>query len=271
MTAKSMTTSDGAVLRYLDEGAGPIVVLLHGLGCNRAHWELQRQPLVDAGFRVIIPDLRLHGESDRPAFGHRVSRLGKDLAELIHAEELFDVALVGHSMGVSVGLAYVSLEGTARLSSFVAIDQSPRIVNDDSWQWGVRQVSWATMEDQLAGRMPWGDPAREPAMPEDVASMVEAAGAFQNFSEEPLRRLTLDHFVSDWRDAIGLLEVATWVVTGAFSPSFPVEGMHWFAETAPRGSLTVYSRSGHCPHWNQHREFNDDLIRFLAEDRPLAH
>ncbi|MCW3492683.1 alpha/beta fold hydrolase [Microbacterium sp. SSM24] len=264
MTEKSFTTTDGAVLRYLDEGAGRTVVLVHGLGCNRAHWEFQRQPLVDAGFRVIIPDLRLHGESDRPAFGHRVSRLGQDLSELMDAENLTEVALIGHSLGVSVALAYVSLAGTRRLSHFVAIDQTPRIVNDASWEWGVREVRWEALEDQLAGRTPWGDPGREPAMPAEVAEMVSAAGAFQSFTEEPLRRLALDHFVSDWRDAVTLLDVPTWVVTGALSPSFPVESMHWFADSARHGTLSIYPSSGHCPHWNEHREFNDDLIGFLA-------
>lgn len=158
---------------------------------------------------MIAPDLRLHGESDRPASGHRVSRLGQDLAELLQAEGLFDVALVCHSMGVSVALAYVSLVGTTRLSRFVAIDQSPRIVNDSSWQWGVRQVHWATLEEQLAGRMPWGDPSREPATPSGVALMMETAGPFQDFLGEGLARLTLDHFVSDWRDVVPLLDIPT--------------------------------------------------------------
>lgn len=50
MTEKSLTSTDGTVLRYLDEGAGPAVVLVHGLGCNRRHWELQRQPLSTQDF-----------------------------------------------------------------------------------------------------------------------------------------------------------------------------------------------------------------------------
>ena len=214
-------------------------------------------------------DLRFHGESDSPEFGQRISRLAMDVSDLIEHERLSDVAMVGHSMGVSVGLAYVSLAGGDALSKFVAIDQSPRIINDANWPWGVRGVGWTTMRAQLDGELGWGDPSREPEPSAGVLAMLENAGGIMDFQTSPLAALKLDHFVSDWSDVVPELRVPTWVVTGGHSPSFPLEGMEWFASTAPDGRLTVYEDSGHCPHWNEYSAFNRDLIEFLrADDRP---
>jgi pimeloyl-ACP methyl ester carboxylesterase len=53
------------------------------------------------------------------------------------------------------------------------------------------------------------------------------------------------------------------VATGRYSPSFPLEGMQWFAEALPDSSLSVFENSGHCPHWNEPEDFNRELLAFL--------
>ena len=50
-----------------DEGSGPAVVLLHGFPDSHKLWRHQVPALVDAGYRVIVPDLRGFGESSKPA------------------------------------------------------------------------------------------------------------------------------------------------------------------------------------------------------------
>jgi non-heme chloroperoxidase len=259
---KTFTTSDGAHLAYTDEGEGQAIVLVHGMLCHRGHWKLQRDALLGAGYRLIALDLRFHGESDRAVGGHRISRLGQDLGELIAEENLNEVVLVGHSMGVSVTLAYLSLHGTRSVAAIVAIDQAPRIINDETWQWGVRHVTWSTLEGQITGQISWSEFDREPPAPPHVQQLLHDVGGVEDFYASPLG-LRFDHFTADWRDVVPAINVSLWVATGQHSPSFPLEGMRWIAETAPRGRLTVYPDSGHCPHWNEPDAFNHDLLRFL--------
>src|SRR3954467_14396788 len=57
---------DGVTLSVLDEGEGPAVLLLHGFPDSSYLWRKQVPALLDAGLRVIAPDLRGFGESDRP-------------------------------------------------------------------------------------------------------------------------------------------------------------------------------------------------------------
>jgi len=111
--------------------------------------------------------------------------MGQDVAELLAAERLDEVTLIGHSMGVSVGLAYMSLHGTGAVRDFVAIDQAPRIMNDATWAWGVRHVQWATLERQLRGQMPWSEFEREPAPPLHVQRMLAEVGGIDDSSRAP--------------------------------------------------------------------------------------
>ncbi|MGW9111715.1 alpha/beta fold hydrolase [Microbacterium sp. NPDC055683] len=256
------TTSDGARIAFADVGAGRPVVLLHGMLCHRGHWALQSAALRSAGYRVITVEHRFHGHSDSPEHGHSIARLGADLMELLTALELADVSLVGHSMGVSVALAAIGLGGTARLSALVAIDQSPRIVNDESWEWGVRHVTWPLLEDQIAGRAGWSEFEREPPAPAHVEELLGSCGRMGDFTTLP-RALVFDHFASDWRDVLPLVDIPALLVTGRHSPSFPLGGFEWMAATMPDAHLSVYEASGHCPHWNEPEKFNDELIAFL--------
>jgi pimeloyl-ACP methyl ester carboxylesterase len=59
---------DGAQLAYREVGSGRTLILLHGFMGTGSHW-LDQGPgdaLVEQGFRLILPDLRGHGQSARP-------------------------------------------------------------------------------------------------------------------------------------------------------------------------------------------------------------
>ena len=57
---------DGARVAYREAGTGPPLVLLHSLGLSYREWEPVVEPLSER-FRVVLPDLPLHGDSeDRP-------------------------------------------------------------------------------------------------------------------------------------------------------------------------------------------------------------
>ncbi|MER7395259.1 alpha/beta hydrolase [Streptomyces sp. NPDC000151] len=263
-TGLMFTTSDGVKLCYDDEGTGAPVLLVHGYSANRGYWPFQRRALLDAGYRVINIDQRGHGDSDRVAFGQRMSRHGMDLRDLMDGLRLTDVALIGHSMGVSVSLALFSLYGTHNVSRFVAIDQSPKIINDDGWKWGVFGVEWPLAWEQANFRQPWGEPDREPAVPEHVAvELAKLRHHHDSFPHEQVTELLMDHFAADWRDVLSRIDIPTWVVTGRHNPYYHAEGMEWFAQHVQHGSYSIFENSGHEPHMNEAALFNKQLLQFL--------
>lgn len=91
----------GAELHFVEEGDGPLIVLLHGYPEFWYSWRNQIPALARAGFRVIAPDLRGYNESSKPAEvdAYRVSRLVQDIVELIEREAQEPCVLVGHDWG----------------------------------------------------------------------------------------------------------------------------------------------------------------------------
>ena len=95
------------------------VILLHGFPENWRCWIHQIPALVEAGFRVIVPDQRGYNLSDKPQGikSYRVDELVKDILGLIDTLEYQKVNLVGHDWGAIVSwmLAYEHPERLQRL------------------------------------------------------------------------------------------------------------------------------------------------------------
>ncbi len=80
---------------------GPVVVLLHGFPEFWYGWRRQIGPLAKGGFRVIVPDQRGYGLSDRPAGveAYRLDRLAADVVAIADHFGAETIDLVGHDWG----------------------------------------------------------------------------------------------------------------------------------------------------------------------------
>ncbi len=95
---------DGVTLKIHEAGQGRAIILLHGLFSNaETNWIKfgHAGVLAEAGFRVIMPDLRAHGQSDAPHEAHAYPQdvLIKDALALIEYLDLQDYDLGGFSLG----------------------------------------------------------------------------------------------------------------------------------------------------------------------------
>lgn len=88
---------------YGDEGATPLL-LLHGFPDSARLWRHQVPGLVDAGFRVITPDLRGFGRSDRPSETDAASLLvaAGDVTAVLDALDIDRAHVVGHDFGAAL-------------------------------------------------------------------------------------------------------------------------------------------------------------------------
>ena len=98
------TASDGVELVYYELGQGRPVILLHGLFSDaNMNWIKfgNADRIAAAGFRVIMPDLRAHGLSDKPHGADHYPKgiLARDLRELVELLDLSEFDLGGFSLG----------------------------------------------------------------------------------------------------------------------------------------------------------------------------
>jgi pimeloyl-ACP methyl ester carboxylesterase len=98
------TASDGVELAYHELGQGRPVILLHGLFSDaNMNWIKfgHAARIASEGFRVIMPDLRAHGQSGKPHEAEHYPKgvLARDLRELVAQLQLTEFDLGGFSLG----------------------------------------------------------------------------------------------------------------------------------------------------------------------------
>ena len=94
-------TANGLRFHLAEHGPadGELVLLLHGFPEFWWSWRHQLVALGDAGYRVVAPDLRGYGASDKPPRGYDGYTLSSDVAGMIRALGAKRAHLVGHDWG----------------------------------------------------------------------------------------------------------------------------------------------------------------------------
>jgi pimeloyl-ACP methyl ester carboxylesterase len=92
-------SANGIRLHAAEAGEGPLVLLLHGFPQFWWAWRSQLVDVAAAGFRVVAPDLRGYGASDKPPRGYDLPTLSADVAALVRALGEQDAVVVGHDWG----------------------------------------------------------------------------------------------------------------------------------------------------------------------------
>jgi haloacetate dehalogenase len=119
--------ANGIRQHYIDAGSGPPVILLHGFPETNFAWRYQI-PVLGEQYRVIAPDLRGYGETDKPASGYDKRNMARDIAELLDTLGIGRIALVGHDRGARVATRFAK-DHPDRVDRLVVMDNVPtRIV-----------------------------------------------------------------------------------------------------------------------------------------------
>ncbi len=102
-TYRTVNGTDLHVVSAGDE-ADPLVVLLHGFPEFWYGWHAQIEPLVEAGYRVVVPDQRGYNLSEKPRSvrAYQLRNLSRDIVDLVATEDRDSAHIVGHDWGGTV-------------------------------------------------------------------------------------------------------------------------------------------------------------------------
>lgn len=151
---------NGIAMNVATASTGRPVLLLHGFPDTHAVWRKQVGPLVEAGYRVIAPDLRGYGGTDAPAgvASYSLDALRGDIIALLDHLGLDRVYLVGHDWGAVIGWN-LCLHAPERVERFAALSVGhPRAYARAGWGQLARawyaaffQIPWLSEKLLLAG------------------------------------------------------------------------------------------------------------------------
>ncbi|MBB6250879.1 alpha/beta fold hydrolase [Nitrospirillum iridis] len=266
--ARPMTGGAGDTLACRLAGAGRPLVLLHGWATHGGFFEPQLVGLTTA-FRILAPDLPGHGGS--PAARPTVQAQADAVRALLARLDRRDAVLVGWSMGAMVAWRAL-LDGAAdRVAGLVVVDMSPRLCNDADWPWGLRgavqarapqaarmlATDWATFAPRIARRIfAAGNP--HAGLRRWAEEQVAACDA------EAMASLWLDLLTQDFRSDLATLRLPTLVLRGALSQLYPAGTADWLTATLPQARQVIFADSGHAPHLEEPRRFNEIITGFAA-------
>ncbi len=96
--------SNGIKMHLAEDGEGPLVVLCHGWPELWYSWRHQLKALAEAGYRVVAPDQRGYGKTDRPEAveDYNILQLSGDIVGLVDALGETEAVIVGHDWGSGV-------------------------------------------------------------------------------------------------------------------------------------------------------------------------
>lgn len=133
MPPVEMVNTNGIELAVYEAGDGPAVVLLHGFPGLAYTWRHQIPALVEAGYRVIVPDLRGYGLSDAPPAveDYDIDDLTGDVAGLLDSLGVEKAVFMGHDWGglLAWQMALLHEEKTAGVISL----NTPHIPHWELW------------------------------------------------------------------------------------------------------------------------------------------
>jgi non-heme chloroperoxidase len=256
--------SDGLPLYFEDYGAGPPILLIPGWTLTTEFWKKQVADLT-SDHRVVTLDLRGAGNSGKTGDGHSLSSYGADLEELLHKLNLKNVTLVGFAMGVSVAVHNLVKYGGRRIARFVWVDHSPRFFRAPDWPYALfgdfnpeeldKTISRlrhdrSTVTRELLAAMflspeDWMLPEVMKTPTDVAATMLESVANV------------------DLRPLIPELELPVLLVNGRRSV-VPWEVGEWLQANLLRARRVVLDESGHAPFWDDPRNFNEAVRRFVV-------
>jgi 3-oxoadipate enol-lactonase len=254
----------GIRLNVLDEGTGHPVLFLHGLGGSWRDWEPQLDTF-SSDYRVVVPEHRGHGRSDRPLGRYSTARFADDVALLCEGLGIGHAFVVGLSMGGMIG-QHLALEHPHLVDALVLADTSARV--DPGVQSmlvaavpTIRQDGMGLVHD-LSKSM--SQNAAYGARPDLLRNNLREASGNDPYSYANSLIALVEH---DVRDRLPSLNIPTLVLRGEHDPLASGDGMDELVGAIPNSKSLIIPEAGHLSNLDQPERF-DEAVRDFFRRHP---
>jgi pimeloyl-ACP methyl ester carboxylesterase len=269
---------------FVKIGTGPVLLLLHGLGCDHRTWA----PVIDAlarRYTVIAPDLLGHGQSAKPRADYSLGGYANGMRDLLTVLGIDKATVVGHSFGggVAMQFGYQFPGRTERLilvgSGGLGPEVTPaiRAITTPGFHQamalltlpGVRHAGMAGLRALSA------TPLRT------TRDLGEVADILDTF-KDPAARAAVRHVVRavvDWRGQIVTMADRAYltqampmcVIWGRDDMVLPSSHAANAAALAPGARIELVPHAGHFPHKDDPERFVKIVDDFIRRSEPATY
>jgi pimeloyl-ACP methyl ester carboxylesterase len=247
-----MRPLDGGPAAWLEMGAGPSLVLVHGAGGSADLWQPQLDGLGDVA-RVIAPDLPGHGPQ-RGRGGQSIAAYAEWLGGFLAALGDGPAVLVGHSMGGAI-VQTLALARPERLAGLILVGTGARL-----------RVLGRILE--LLRERPGEGVGLIQGLSYAAATPAERVAVVDRVLRECAPLVTLGDYLAcdryDARRRLGAIRTPTLVVAGTEDRLTPVKYSRFLADGIAGARLVEVAGAGHFPQLEQPESVNAAIREFLA-------
>ena len=274
-------SDDMRLSSYVTGSTGPAIVMLHGLGGTKVSM-LPLVPDLAPRYRIIVPDLPGHGESEKvPRTDYTPRFYARHIRRLMDVLDVPDAVVVGNSLGGRIALE-LAVRSPDRVTGLVLLAAAvpgfraryvlgfTRVIPSE---WGGLPFPSRERWMQMAIRRLFADPTQ---LPED--GFAAAADEFIRVYQSPVARMaffdSLRHVLMEqprpfWA-RMAKVRVPALVVWGEEDRLVPIRLGLKLAEVLPRSELLVLPGVGHVPQFEAQAETQRAVEAFLARQAPGA-
>jgi 3-oxoadipate enol-lactonase len=256
-------TSGDAEIFYEVLGSGPPVVLLHPFPANHDLWKPAAQAVVSR-YRVILPDLRGHGESGIGEAPATMEKHAMDIARVLDREEVGRAPFVGVSIG-----GYVLFEFwrkcRGRVEALVLCNTKAQADTPEG-RAGRLQAAAEVMERGT-------EPFFESMLPKLIGKTTRSTrpdlveGALQLMRKMSAEDVAMvQRGMAERQDSVETLKtinVPTLIVTGDEDILTGVADAELMRQNIPGSQIRVIAKAGHYSPWEQPEEVGKLVRQFL--------
>ena len=263
-----LVSADGTGLAVWEAGTpdGRPIILLHGFSQSALCFAAQAASPALAEYRLVMPDLRGHGASDKPAAPAAYAEIApwtEDVTAVIDGLQLDKPVLAGWSHGGRIVCQYLAACGDDRLSA-VALIAARLALNPPTHDPAAGALIEAMGDDDLAVSLPatidFVRMCTAKPLPQDVLLRFVAF----NMLVPPFVRRAMRGQPLTTEAAFARLSVPTLIVHGAEDAITAREASEWAHRALPHSTLALYPGVGHAPFAEDPERFNADLAAFVG-------
>jgi pimeloyl-ACP methyl ester carboxylesterase len=239
--------------RYVDEGEGEVLLLLHGLMGALSNWERVVEEF-SSEYRVIIPMLPIY---DLPLLTTGVRTLSKYVHKFVKRKKLSNITLLGNSLGGHVGLIY-TLAHQEYVKALVLTGSSGLYENAFGGSFPKRE-SYDFVKEKV--EYTFYDPATA------TKELVDEVYATINDRHKVIRILAMAKSAirHNMSKDVHKIKVPTALIWGRDDKITPPEVAVEFSQLIPNSELHWIDKCGHAAMMERPDEFNALLKPFLKK------
>ena len=269
-------TVGGQNLFVRQSGAGPDVVLLHGLGDSSIGWQFIEPKLIQAGYRVTVWDALGAGRSDKPSSGdYSIQAHVRRLNEMLDALRVHQAVFVGHSLGGSVALRLAE-QNPEKVRALCLIDPAAYREGAMGGRW-----LWTTplLANVVLGLMPAStltDFVLKQNFHNHAAISKELEGMYLREAQRDgavaaliaQERQLVPATPEEWEKGHRTIRKPTLIIWGRDDKLVPLAQGTRLAGDIQRSTLVVLANVGHSPHLEAPEVVLHLVLPFLKEVSP---